>query len=805
MLAEATLEEQVGLASGADMWHAHGIDRLGVPALKMSDGPAGARGERFTGSASLSFPCGTSLGATFDTDLVRTIGAALGDEARSKGAHVLLAPTVNLHRTPLAGRTFECLSEDPLLAARLAVAYIGGLQGRGVAGCVKHFACNDQEHERMSISARVDERALREIHLPPFEAAVREAGVWSVMSAYNRLDGTFCSEHSRLLGSILREEWGFDGVVVSDWFGTHSTVAAALAGLDLEMPGPAQHFGAALVDAVRRGEVGEAVVEAKAARLLLLLTRTGAFGPAPPTSEERSEDVTERRAVARAAAAAGMVLLRNEGVLPLEPARLGRLAVIGPNADRFEVQGGGSAQVNPHRLASPLEALRRRLPAVEVLHEPGCSIHQDVPTIDIRHLTVPGGGAHGLRVDYFANPDLDGEAVFSEVATRGRLVWLGEPAPGVGAGRFSVRASATLRASRSGRWTFSLSGAWRSRLLLDGAVLVDNWEPEQGSSFFGLGSRPVEAELDLAAEDELELQIELQAVEGVPIAGVVLGALEPEPSDAMERAVAAAATADVALVVVGANSDWETEGADRAHLDLPGAQDELVRRVAAANPRTVVAVNAGSPVRMPWAGAVGAVVMAWYPGEEGAEALADVLLGERNPSGRLPVTFPLRLEDTPAFLHYPGERGEVRYGEEVFVGYRWYDTRAIEPAFCFGHGLSYTSFAYGDLRVDHRHGWDVSVDVAVTNVGERAGAEVIQLYVRDVEASVARPDQELKAFAKVELAPGQRSTVRLALDERSFAFWDVATGGWTAEPGEFELRIGASSRDCRLSTMLRLG
>jgi beta-glucosidase len=739
------------------------------------------------------------LAASFDPELAERVGAALAEEARSKGAHVLLAPTVNIQRTPIGGRNFECYSEDPHLAARIAVGYVRGLQGGGVAACVKHFACNDTEVERHTSSSEVDERALREIYLLPFEAAVREAGAWSVMAAYNRVDGIHCTEHERLLGQLLRGEWGFDGLVVSDWFAVRSTAASARAGLDLEMPGPPRHYGAKLARAVRDGELPEATVDESVRRLLRLLARTGAFEAGAPR-EERAVDRPEHRRLVREAAAAGSVLLRNEdGVLPFDAALLRSLAVIGPNADVAVIQGGGSARVYPHYAVTPLEGIRARCgSAIEVVFERGCSNHRGVPVL------VP---PDGLEVELFDGREAAGAPVLAQRAREGELLWLAPPAPLSSDRPFSARVRARFTASVAGSHRFALTSAGRSRLRLDGRERIDNWtRPERGTSFFGFGSREVTADLELRAGQSVALEIDFLH-ERPGIAGLRCGCLAPEPADAMQRAVAAARAADAAVVVVGLNEDWEGEGHDREGLALPGRQDELIERVAAANPRTVVVVNAGSPVAMDWIEQVPALLQLWYPGQEGGNALADVLFGDVDPGGRLPLTMPKRLEDTPAFAHYPPRNGVMAYGEGLFVGYRGYDRDGVEPRFPFGHGLSYARFEYGALRLDRervRAGEPIGVAVELENASARAGSEVVQLYVGEREPSSPRPERELRAFAKLRLAAGERRTLRFALEPRALAHWDAVRRAWRAEPGEYEVAVGRSSRDLRARARFRL-
>ena len=785
LLAGLALDEKADLVAGVDLWHTPGAPRLGIPALKVTDGPSGARGEQWSGHAAASFPCGTALGATWDPGLVHMVGERIGGEARRRRAHVLLAPTVNIHRHPLAGRNFECYCEDPHLTARMAVAYITGVQSHGVGCAVKHFVANDSEFERQSISSEVDERTLREIYLVPFEAAVGEAGVWSVMTAYNRLHGTYCSENQWLVTELLKSEWQCDGLVMSDWHGTYSTVPAANAGLDLEMPGPPQWFGPKLAHAVRAGEVDEKTVDDKVRRLVLLLERTGAFDE-PAARDEESIDDPEDRAVARRAARDSFVLLRNaDDALPLSPSTLRMLAVIGPNADVAMIQGGGSARVSPHPPVTPLAGLEARFSDVDIVHERGCLTATHTPVLDRRLLE----GA--LRVDYYAGRERTGPVVHSEESLHGYFTLLGAVGHGV-PDEFSLRVTGTLVAPESGVWTLSLVQAGRARLAVDGETVIDNWKPTARSdAFFGFGSEEASAEVELAAGEPHALEVEF--VPAAPtFGGLQIGCLPPSPPDLLDRAVAVAAQADAVVCVVGTDGDWETEGHDRESMVLPPPQDELVSAIASVNSRTVVVVNAASPVSMPWRDDVAAILQCWFAGEEWGNALADIVSGDVSPSAKLPTTLPRRIEDTPAFTNYPGERGQVRYGEGVFVGYRWYDARHLEPAFCFGHGLSYTSFELGAPSLDG----DI-VRVPVTNTGEVRGAEVVQCYVRDVESAVARPPQELKAFAKVWLDPGETADVTLELGDRAFAFWDVELHDWRVEPGAFELLIGTSSRDIR--------
>lgn len=796
-VGELSLDEKCALLAGVDMWHTAPVPRLGIPALRVTDGPNGARGSRpRSGPTSACFPCGAAQGASFDPALVERIGAALAEEARSKGAGLLLAPTVNLQRTPIGGRNFECSAEDPLLAARIAVAFVRGVQGRGVGACVKHFAGNDAEWERHRASVELDERTLREVVLPPFEAAVREAGVWSIMAAYNRLGGVHCTEHARLLTTILRDEWGFDGAVVSDWLATRSTARSLAAGMDLEMPGPPRHYGAKLAAAVQAGEVSGATIDASLRRVLALLARTGALDATSGPPPERADDRPGHRALAREAAAAGMVLLRNERqALPL--AGLRHLAVIGPNAGRAVIQGGGSARVTPHYSVSPLAGLEERAAAAgcAVRFAPGPTCFRTLPALGPADVDGP------IEIELFGSEEPGGVPLLRETLATGEILWLQPPAPIATNARFAARVRARLCAREPGARRLSLLSAGRARLRVDGHEAIDLWTSrERGSAFFGLASREVEIAVPLDAGGTVELEVDFAHDRpGLP-AGLRLGFAPPEPADALERAVATARGADAAVVVVGLDEDWETEGRDRDSFSLPGRQDELVAAVAGVCPRTIVVVNAGSPVAMPWADDVAALLQLWYPGQEGGRALADVLFGDVDPGGRLPLTIPVRMEDTPAFLSCPGEALTLRYDEGVFVGHRWYDARGIAPRYAFGHGLSYARFAYGPLRLARdtvAAGEPVEAEIEVENTSDRPGVEVVQLYLAAPPGPVRRPPLVLAGFAKLRLDAGARGLARITVSPRSLAFWDAVANDWRVEPGVYELAAGRSSRDLR--------
>ena len=648
------------------------------------------------------------------------------------------------------------------------------------------------------MSSDIDERTLREVHLAAFEAAVVEAGTWSVMSSYNRLNGTYASDHRWLLTELLREEWGFDGAVISDWGGTMSLGPAVSAGCDLEMPGPGTR-SRRLADAVSAGEVAEADVDLAASRVARLARRAadaaGDLGDGPDP-----DDVAYRVAVA------GAVLLRNEGdVLPLT-ADATTVAVIGPCADPGQIMGGGSSQVNPAHRISPVDGLRARLGDGAVRHEPGCDITRFAPSIRAR--TLSWEGEQGVWFELFDTPDLTGEPVRAERTHKLHARFFGAVEGVADPSRLSARLRASLSPATSGPHRLGVVCAGQAKVTVDGAVVIEqDSATDPGDSFYSWGSGEATATLDLEVGVPVEIEVEYRRSDAGAMAGVELGLASPPDDASMNRAVDAAREADVAVVVVGLDGSWETEGYDRRSLSLPGRQDELVEAVAAANPRTVVVLNAGSPVAMPWLDRVPAVLQSWYPGQEFGRALAALLLGDENPSGKLPTTFPRRIEDAPAFGNYPGEDDHVAYAEGLHIGHRHYDRRGIEPLFCFGHGLSYTTFSYGEVRTSAEAmegDGELTVEVDVTNTGDRAGAEVVQLYLAHPEAIVDRPVRTLRGFTKLALAPGETTTARFAVGFRDLARWYPVAHAWVADPGPVEIHVGASSRDLRATAKVQV-
>jgi len=808
LLAALSLDDKVSLLTGADNWRTRALPAIGLRAMVVSDGPAGVRGvtmdERNPAS---SLPCPSALGATWDPALVQALAAALGAEARSKGVDVLLAPTINVMRTPLGGRGFESFGEDPVLIARLAVAFVRGLHQAGVAAAVKHFVANDSETGRWTYDARIAEHVLRELYLVPFEACVREADADLVTTGYNKVNGVTMTEHGPLLGRILKLEWGFGGVALSDWHAARSTVATALAGLDLAMPGPDGPWGAKLAAAVRAGEMDEDVVDGKVLRILRLARRVGALGGG---QEGSPDDRTGRGpaladpALLRRCAGAAFTLLRNEsGALPLDPGTVRRLAVIGPNAVNPVTQGGGSATVPQAGVSTPAVALTEALDGqARVIVRPGCVTWTIVPEPPRYALRDPATGEPGVRIEFRAE---DGTLISAEHRGATMFTWWDGLPGGIGRGRGSIVLRTCYLAAQDGPHVIGAGGVGRLTLTVDGAVVA--------AGRTGAPADPVEAMVrpgeirataSLAAGRETEIGVCLRPDDWPqgPVA-IRLGLVPAPDEDALLRqAVDAARAADAAVVVVGSSPAAESEGFDRPGLALPGRQDELVRRVAAVNPRTIVVVNAGMPVLMPWADRVAAVGYAWLPGQAMGVALAEVLLGQAEPAGRLPVTIPAAEADCPV-LHAAPDAGRLEYREGLLVGYRGYDRAGTRPRFPFGHGLGYTTWVYESAAARPTPDGGLDVTVVLRNAGPRTGREVVQAYLEPPADDPGRPVRVLAAFTAVTAAPGECAETRLTVPARAFARYDEAAGTWRRPPGEFTVRVGRSSADLPLHLRVR--
>ncbi len=676
LLGEMTLKEKVSLLSGQDVWNTVPIPRLGIQSLTMTDGTHGVRASfpeaGRTAGPTTAFPTGSAIAASWDTDLVEKIGVALGEETLAMGCNILLGPCVNIVRHPITGRNFESYGEDPYLSGQIGTAYIKGVQSQGVGTSLKHFACNNQEVERMRGNSVVDERTLREIYLAQFESIVKNTNPWTVMCSYNRINGVYASQNHHTLTEILKGEWEYEGTVVSDWSAVHTIFESVDNGLDIEMPGPAKYFGGLLVEAVNNWQIEEKAVDSAVRRVLFLLARAGKIDRIPhPVAPAGSVNTPEHQRLARSLAEQSITLLKNEAqVLPLAPETLKSIAVIGMNATQYTISGGGSAIVAPPYVVSPLEGLKTRLGSgVQLRYEAGCNNFDRIPGIRLEWLSLPDGSGAGLLGEYFNNTHFEKTPAISRTDRKVDFWWFSEgPA---GSGKFSARWTGKLTVPETGRYIITFSHSATCRLYLDDQLVMENSAGEQ--TIF----RPstISKYLNLIGGQPYAIRVEYVKDTEDGYANVVfMGAYLPLPEDdkRFDRALEAARACDAAIVFAGMPEGGETEGEDRASLDLPGRQAELIQAVAGVNPKTIVVINAGSPVSMPWLDDVPAVVMSHFGGLEAGNAIASILTGDVNPSGKLTVTFPKRLEDTPAFENYPGGR-EVIYGEGIFVGYRHYE------------------------------------------------------------------------------------------------------------------------------------
>ncbi|WP_037647938.1 glycoside hydrolase family 3 protein [Streptomyces flavidovirens] len=815
-LGKLGLEAKARLLGGQDMWSLPALPEIGLKSLVMSDGPVGVRGVRWTADdPSVALPSPTALAATWDPELARRAGRLLAQEARRKDVHVLLAPTVNLHRSPLGGRHFECYSEDPYLTGEIGSGYVQGVQDGGVGTTVKHFVANDAETDRFTVDNIITPRPLRELYLAPFEAIVKNAHPWGIMAAYNQVNGVTMTEHRYLQNEVLRGEWGFDGCVVSDWMAARSTTGGIEGGLDVAMPGPATVYGDALAGAVRAGEVDEAVVDDAVRNVLRLAARVGILEGAPPVVTEPPEPV-DGQALAREVARRAFVLLRNEvrnevrdevrdavrdevgdknRVLPIDASKTRKLALIGAAARDARVLGGGSATVFPERVVAPLDGLATALPDSVLTYTVGADPSEELGPAD------KGFTLHAVC------RDATGAVIGSRSLPGGQVQWIGGDLPdGVTHETLhSIEIKGTFTPRESGEHAFGTRGVGAFTLTVAGEVLYDDIQPMSDASdpfeaFFGNPAERGRVRLTAGEPVEVSLVHPVDKPDDAPLPAVAFSLLHGEPQrdadELIEEAVQAARAADTAVVVVATTERVESEGFDRMDLRLPGRQDDLVRAVAAANPNTVVVVNSGSPVEMPWREDVAAVLLSWFPGQEGGAALADVLLGAAEPGGRLPTTWPASLADVPVMEVTPTD-GELHYSEGLYVGYRAWDKAGVTPAYAFGHGLGYTTWEYESLEAT-----PATAKVRVRNTGSRAGREVVQVYLAPQADSVERPVRWLAGFASVEAEPGEWAEAEITLPGRAFEIWDEEAGSWSFVPGVYEVRTGRSLTETRLTATL---
>ncbi|KAF6225031.1 hypothetical protein HO133_010226 [Letharia lupina] len=813
VLSELTLEEKVSLTAGRDFWHTVPIPRLGVPAIRTSDGPNGVRGTRFfNGTPAGCLPCATALGATFDVDLLRSIGRFLGQEAKAKGAHVLLAPTINIQRSPLGGRGYESFSEDPFLSGTLAGEYCKGVHEEKIITTPKHFVCNDQEHERLAVDSIVTDRALREIYLMPFMLAIKNARPKAVMTAYNKVNGTHAAENPKVL-DILRKDWGWEGLLMSDWYGTYSTSEGINAGLDLEMPGPTQWRGAALSHAVTSNKVRQHVLDERARAVLKTIKEAAKSGVVEDAKEGGLNRPEDQRFLRRVAAES-IVLLKNEtSILPFDKSKT--VAVIGPNAKVATYSGGGSASLLPYYTVTPFDGVSSQCGSVRFSQ--GAYSHKELPLLGKSLRTSDGRPGFDFRAYDKPVNAADRKLLDTLHLTDSYMFVMDYKVPNYTSSTYYVDVEGVFTPEEEGTYEFGLTVQGTGQLFIDGKLIVDNVHDQRpGTAFFGSGTVEEIGSMALEAGKSYKVRVEFgtaptaksssRATVSFGAGGLRVGGCKRiDPEKAIVDAVKLASEVEQVVVFAGLNSDWEGEGSDRPDMDLPPYSDELISKVLDANPKAAIVLQSGTPVTMPWVDKACALVQAWYGGNETGNAIADVLFGDVNPSGKLSLSFPHRLEDNPAFLNYRSERGRVLYGEDIYVGYRFYDKVKRPALFPFGHGLSYTDFDLSDLNVSATTS-TISVRVNVSNSGSRAGAEVVQVYVRAQAPSINRPPKELKGFKKVFLEAEETREVQVEMEKKyAISFWDEGRDAWIVEEGEYGVLVGTSSQGRFLEGRLEEG
>ena len=801
LIKDLTLEEKIELLSGFDAWQTNKIDRLGIPSIKMSDGPNGVRGDGNSGKSSACFPCAISIGSSWNLNLINTLGEELASEAKLKDVDVLLGPTINIHRHPLGGRHFECFSEDPFLTGKIAIEYVKGVQSKNIAACLKHFVGNDTEFERYTVSSNIDERTLREIYLLPFEMAIKEANAKVVMSAYNKLNNIYCSSHENLLIEILKDEWGFDGYVVSDWGAARDTVENATGGLDLEMPGPAKSWGKNLITAINDKAVPEDLINDKVKRILNVASFCKRFEN-PIRKPERDNDTKLKRKLLKDAAQEGMVLLKNDGILPLKK-DIKSIGIIGPNAEKAQIIGGGSATLVPYHESHPVSSFQNNFSEKTIVKSAkGCHTYRYLPEIN-KSLTKE----NGFLVEYFNVTDNKNDFISSKVL-RGSKFWIfegfakdiigTEDRPDI-----FVKFSCTYVPDISGEHAFEIFAIGKSKLIINNEEIIDNWtDPLPGDAFFAHGSSSKRGASNLEKDKSYQIEIQYKFEGNFP--AIYIGCQPPDKNDLLDEALNIAKEVDEVILLVGTNSDWETEGNDRVDFNLPGEQNTLIEKVLEINPNAIIVLNTGSPVDMPWVNKAKSILQSWYAGQEYGDALFEILTGLVNPSGKLPTTFPKRIKDTPAYSCYPGENLQMSYDEKLLIGYKWYDRKKIEPLFHFGHGLSYTNFEYSNLRISNSDKNNFTCSFNIENVGDISGFEISQCYISFMNCDEDEPIKKLQGFDKTYINSGEIKKIEICLDSKSFSTWDIKNHQWEIKKGVFNILIGSSSNDIKLKDSINL-
>ena len=811
LLSELTLEEKASFLTGKDMWHFKGAERLGLPEIQVTDCGHGVTvvldENGYNSGCATCFPTAVGQAATWNRELVNDVGAAIGREARALGSSIMLAPMVNIHRTPQGGRNYETYSEDPYLTGAMASSFVSGVQSEDIGAVIKAVTANNQQSFQGNHSVEVSERALREIYLPAFRIAVLEAQPWGIMTSYNKVNGTYTSAHKHLISDIIKNEWGYKGFIVSDWRGTHSLKALS-AGLDIEMPGPGKIMTKdAVLEEIRQGRFTEDELDDRVRRILRAIIKS------KPLESEQDEVSAEwnsenHHILARQVAEEAVILLKNDkNLLPLSLDDIETLAVIGPNAREARLGGGGSASVTACYSVSPLDGLVEYCGNdIDIRFEEGCMMKGDMPIIYTQHL-VPDGADEpsGLKGEYFRGKELAGEPALVRTDDKIDFSWgWAAPCKEVNKGDYSVRWTGKVDPPVSGEYRIGVTSTEGGvRFYLDGELVIDQWGDPYNENFEAGFRRISESKVVIMTAGEPR-EIKLEFHKKTNRNSVRLEWLVPGKTDPLKEAVEIASKSDAAIVFAGLSNLFEGGMVDRESLFLPDEQNELIKAVCKANPNTVVVLINGTPIGMPWLDHVPALLEAYYPGQEGGNAIARILFGDVNPSGKLPETFPVRLEDNPTYGNFPGVKDSVHYIEGIFVGYRHYDKKNIEPLFPFGHGLSYTTFEYNNIAIEDQGDGTFSLKAEIENTGPVTGKEVVQLYVRDSESVTDKPEKELKGFAKVNLEPGEKKTVSIDLKQDQFAHFDDQTNQWIVEPGEYEILLGSSSRDIRLVEIISI-
>jgi len=812
LLTLLTLEEKASFLTGKDMWHLEGVERLGIPSIRATDCGHGVtvvldENGNYSG-CSTCFPTAVGQASTWNRELVQDVGAAIGRETRALGAAILLAPMVNIHRTPLGGRNYETYSEDPFLTGSMASSFIQGVQSEHIGAVIKAATANNQQTNQSQLSVEVSERALREIYLPGFRIPVLESNPWGIMTSYNALNGESTSASNHLINDIIKNDWQYPGFVVSDWRGTHS-LKALYAGTDLEMPGPGKVLTkAAILKEIERGNFTEEELDSRVSRILAAIIKTKSLDN-DKSGLNAEWDTPRHHAIAQKAAEEAIILLQNKGrLLPLDIKDIKTVAVIGPNAREARLGGGGSASVTACHTVSPLDGIQNycKVP-VKVLFEEGCAMKGGMPIIYTEYLTTMDGDyrAQGVKGEYFRGKELMGDPVLVRFDDKIDFSWgWAAPCREVDKGDYSVRWTGQVMPPVTGEYNIGVHCTEGGvRFYLDGVLLIDQWGDPYNENFEA-GFKKISESVRIKMKEGVPREVRVEFHKKANRNSVRLVWEIPGKEDPIVEAVNMAKESDVAIVFAGLSNLYEGGMQDRESLLLPDQQNKLIRSVARANPNTIVVLINGTPVAMPWMEEVPSILEAYYPGQEGGNAIARIIFGEVNPSGKLPETFPQQLKDNPSYGNFPGDPENVRYEEGIYVGYRHYDINDIEPLFPFGYGLSYTTFEYGNLRVERLDNGSVNVEAEIRNTGSVAGKEVVQLYIRDLESTIDKPDKELKGFTKVLLEPGQSKHVSMALTRDQFAYFDRGNDQWIVEPGEFEILIGASSRDIRLRKKLKI-